>query len=89
MQPAVPEVKLVNELLAGVEPVEGDSMLVEGFLVIAELVRPVHGPDSQVVGEREFVQMGPIPAGVRVIDRDRELSMSGTRVTGCRPVGGA
>lgn len=35
-------------------------MLVEGFLVIAELVRPVHGPDSQVVGEREFVQMGPI-----------------------------
>lgn len=58
-------------------------MLVEGFLVIAELVRPVHGPDSQVVGEREFVQMGPIPAGERVIDRDRELSMSGTRVTGC------
>ncbi len=58
-------------------------MLVEGFLVIAELVRPVHGPDSQVVGEREFVQMGPIPAGERVIDRYRELSMSGTRVTGC------
>jgi hypothetical protein len=58
-------------------------MLVEGFLVIAELVRPVHGPDSQVVGEREFVQMGPIPAGERVIDRDREPSMSGTRVTGC------
>jgi hypothetical protein len=58
-------------------------MLVEGFLVIAELVRAVHGPDSQVVGEREFVQMGPIPAGERVIDRDRELSMSGTRVTGC------
>lgn len=83
MQPAVPEVKLVNELLAGVEPVEGDSMLVEGFLVIAELVRPVHGPDSQVVGEREFVQMGPIPAGERVIDRDREPSMSGTRVTDC------
>lgn len=83
MQPAVPEVKLVNELLAGVEPVEGDSMLVEGFLVIAELVRPVHGSDSQVAGEREFVQMGPIPAGERVIDRDRELSMSGTRVTGC------
>ena len=59
-------------------------MLVEGFLVIAELVRPVHGPDSQVVGEREFVQMGPIPAiGMLIIDRDRELSMSGTRVTGC------
>jgi hypothetical protein len=44
VQPAVPEVKLVNELLAGVEPVEGDSMLVEGFLVIAELVRPVQDP---------------------------------------------
>jgi len=73
VQPAVTEVELVDELLAGLEPPEGEPASVEhGVVSVVPLWVGLADPVS--AGEVELVQMASVPAGERVIDRARQLN---------------
>ncbi len=72
VQPAVTEVELVDELLASLEPSEGEPPSVQhGVVSVVPFWVGLADPVS--VGEVELVQMASVPAGERVIDRCREL----------------
>lgn len=71
VEPAVAEVELIDELLCELEPPEGQPASVEDIVV--DLVSPLGISYAAAVAEVELVQMRPVPARERVVDRTRQL----------------
>jgi hypothetical protein len=69
--PVVAEVEHVHELLAGAQPAQGGTPIVERLVGGVDV--GVGPADPLPVGEGEFVEVGAVPAGKGVVDGGGEL----------------